>query len=87
MARRRSGPKGRGPKPAAVAKRSRATPIRSVPVENNLPGTILHLGDGRRLAFGETAAVPERLAERLVAAGRALRLRSADALELKEQPA
>lgn len=31
-------------------------------VTNILPGTTLHLGDGRRLAFGESAGVSEELA-------------------------
>ena len=33
-----------------------------VTITNDKPGTTLHLGDGRRLAFGESAEVPAYLA-------------------------
>jgi hypothetical protein len=34
----------------------------AVTVTNDKPGTTLHLGDGRKLAFGESAEVPAHLA-------------------------
>lgn len=37
---------------------------REVPeVENIRPGTTLHLGDGRKLAFGERAEVTQEIAD------------------------
>jgi hypothetical protein len=38
-----------------------------VAVENNVAGTLLHLGDGRVLAFGERAPVSRELAALLIA--------------------
>lgn len=43
-------------------------PVRTA-VTNSQPGTTLHLGDGRKLAFGETAEVGEVLAADLIARG------------------
>lgn len=40
-------------------------------VTNCLPGTVLHLGDGRKLAFGETAEVGEIMAAFLIERGQA----------------
>lgn len=40
-------------------------------VENILPGTTLHLGDGRRLKYGERAEVSEALAALLRERGQA----------------
>jgi hypothetical protein len=59
-------------------------------VENQVRGTILHLGDGRRLAFGESATVGEGVAEALVARGQGLRVSAAgdggDALPARANP-
>lgn len=48
-------------------------PVIEVPaptsVTNNRPGTTLFLGDGRKLAFGETAEVGEVLAADLIGRG------------------
>jgi hypothetical protein len=38
-------------------KRTIAAPAKPLTVSNDVAGTILHLGDGRKLAFGETAEV------------------------------
>jgi len=54
--------------------RKPAAPVVRVPVENILPGTILHLGDGRRIGFGETARVAAGVADRLVERAQARRL-------------
>ena len=43
----------------------------SVRIENVLAGTILHLGDGRRIGFGASATVPAALAAELIARGQA----------------
>lgn len=43
----------------------------SVEVESLHGGGFLHLGDGRKLAFGERAEVPPALAEMLIASGQA----------------
>jgi hypothetical protein len=43
--------------------KAKAVPV----VENTRPGTTLHLGDGRRLAFGEKAEVSEEFAAILAA--------------------
>jgi hypothetical protein len=40
-----------------------------VAVENIIPGTILHLGDGRRLGFGETAKLSHTTADFLLQRG------------------
>lgn len=40
-------------------------------VKNIIPGTTLHLGDGRRLAFGESAKVSPALAAFLLERGQA----------------
>lgn len=40
-------------------------------IENIIPGTTLHLGDGRRLAFGESAEVLPAIAAQLRASGQA----------------
>ncbi len=46
--------------------------MRKVPVVENIrPGTTLHLGDGRRLAFGEKAEVTSDIAEFLRKRGQA----------------
>ncbi|TFI59109.1 hypothetical protein E2493_06175 [Sphingomonas parva] len=46
-------------------------PDAMVPVRNVRPGTILHLGDGRRIGFGEIAAVARPLAATLRRSGQA----------------
>jgi hypothetical protein len=55
------------------APRKAPVPVVRVPVENILPGTILHLGDGRRIGFGEQAMVGAGVAERLVERAQARR--------------
>ena len=64
-AKKARGAAKRGAKAGKAPRPSR----RTVPVENVVPGTVLHLGDGRRLAFGERARVLEAIARLL--AGRA----------------
>ena len=54
-AARRGSKAGKAPRPSR----------RTVLVENLVPGTVLHLGDGRRLAFGERARVRDAIAELL----------------------
>jgi hypothetical protein len=58
-------------KGAARPRKPPAAAAKSVPVENALPGTILHLGDGRRLGFGERATVRPAIAALLTAQGQA----------------
>lgn len=55
----------RGAKAEKAVRPSRKT----VPVENVVPGTVLHLGDGRRLAYGEQARLREPIARLLAANG------------------
>ena len=45
-----------------MTRRSDKAGMKTVAVENILPGTVLHLGDGRRIAFGESAVVSEEIA-------------------------
>lgn len=49
-----------------MAKASKPKPQEVPVVENICPGTTLHLGDGRKLAFGEKAAVSRALADLLI---------------------
>ena len=44
---------------------------KGVSIENTLPGTTLHLGDGRRLKYGESALVTPELAALLCKRGQA----------------
>jgi len=72
MAARRGPAKARRTKKASVPAARRVAPAKvRVPVENVLPGTILHLGDGRRLAYGECLDVPAAAATLLIARGQA----------------
>ena len=57
--------KGKGGRKARRSPAKASAPAMFVPVRNVRPGTILHLGDGRRLAFGETAEVARPLAAAL----------------------
>ena len=50
-------------KPAAPAK------VERVIIKNHRKGTELHLGDGRKLAFGESAEVPAEVREAILAIG------------------
>ncbi len=49
-----------------MAKAPKPKPQEVPVVENIRPGTTLHLGDGRKLAFGEKAAVAHALADLLI---------------------
>lgn len=50
-------------KPATTAKAEETT------IRNHRKGTELHLGDGRRLAFGESADVTAEVREAILAVG------------------
>lgn len=53
-------------KPTKAAAPAKDGPIT---VKNHRKGTKLHLGDGRKLAFGESAEVPADVREAILAIG------------------